>query len=47
MSLYLHPPVVSVGVGGRLPPALSGVWIQDAVVRMHGVAQVHALLLLS
>ena len=41
-----RPPVVSVGVGWGLPPALPGVRIQDTVVGVHRVAQVHALRLL-
>ena len=41
-----HRPVVSVGVGWGLPPAFPGVGIQDTVVGVHRVAQVHALGLL-
>lgn len=42
-----HPPVVSIGVGWGLPPALPGVRVQDTVVCMHRVTQVHTLLLLT
>uniref|UniRef100_A0A480HTV7 Prolyl 3-hydroxylase 3 isoform X1 n=1 Tax=Sus scrofa TaxID=9823 RepID=A0A480HTV7_PIG len=39
--------VIPIGVGWGLPPALPSVGVQDAVVRVHRVAQVHALRLLS
>lgn len=38
--------IISIGVGWGLPPALSRVRVQDAIVGMDRVTQVHALLLL-
>lgn len=42
-----HPPIVSIGVGWGLPPAFTSIRVQDTVVCMYRVTQVHALLLLT
>lgn len=42
-----YPPIVSIGVGWGLPPAFTSVRVQDTVVCVDRVTQVHALLLLT
>lgn len=45
--LGVCPPVVSIGVGWGLPPALPSVRVQNAIVCMDRVTEVHALVLLA
>lgn len=42
-----YPPIVSIGVGWGLPPAFPGVRVQEAVVCVNRVTQVHTLFLLT
>lgn len=45
--LLLGAPVVSVGVGWRLLPALVGLGVQQTVVGVNGVTQVVPVVLLA